>query len=332
MVQITPSGITYCNPAPVSFCPFVHKQINRRTILLLIMIITKPVIRRLYGNIRKIKLLQRRNQLICFHQPAAMHSGEQLLFFLLIRTIAESCRIAFQKKYRNPHHLQFTGRPGKGLCHIFHVRDDQYPVFLRIHPQHSLFQDCFIAVPVCKNILGYQIIIHLGIGKQMGRFMGKHTFSRPFPLPVIQNGDFRHMPSMGNQFTDPVGIGHQASEMAVLGIISMGIKMGRAVRIRKGHRRKCMRYIMVNPSDQKMIHQVFFQAHSFRPAICPEYLTHGIPFFQRLNRSGRTPQLPKHVMIELPDPFRENAVIIIQILSLGKHLTANIVNARHILS
>lgn len=120
--------------------------------------------------------------------------------------------------------------------------------------------------------------------------------------------------------------------MAVLGIISMGIKMGRAVRIRKGHRRKCMRYIMVNPSDQKMIHQVFFQAHSFRPAICPEYLTHGIPFFQRLNRSGRTPQLPKHVMIELPDPFRENAVIIIQILSLGKHLTANIVNARHILS
>ena len=81
--------------------------------------------------------------------------------------------------------------------------------------------------------------------------------------------------------THPVDIAHQHAKIRKLRVISQGVKMRRAIRIRK-IRRKGVRNKMIHAAHQQKIHQPFHQRHALAPAVGPEHFAHGAALLKRL--------------------------------------------------
>ena len=89
---------------------------------------------------------------------------------------------------------------------------------------------------------------------------------------------------------------------------------------------------MIDPAHHKMVCQISFQPHTFFPSIISEDLTHRTILFSRVNGCRAGCQPPECKMIKFPVSFRAQVGNIFDILSLRQHLSADIINARHILS
>ena len=105
-----------------------------------------------------------------------------------------------------------------------------------------------------------------------------------------------------------VHILHKITKKTKLGIVSPGIKVGRAVFIRK-ERRKRVGDKPVNSSHQHMIRQPFHQSYSFGPAIGTKYFTHGPSLFGRIQVGQGAAKLGKAKVEEFPVPVGGNPLV-----------------------
>lgn len=97
---------------------------------------------------------------------------------------------------------------------------------------------------------------------------------RPFRLSMVQHRHRRHMPPSAQQMADPVRIFIQYPVVPVLRILSPGVHMRRAVRVRERLRRERMGDEMVHSPHQHMVRHPFHQLQALRPAVSPEHLRH----------------------------------------------------------
>ena len=88
----------------------------------------------------------------------------------------------------------------------------------------------------------------------------------------------------------------------------------------------------VDSPHHKMVGQILFQLHAFRPSVVSENLAHGSAFFHRLYgcRAGRQP--PQRIVVKYAVSDTVFITVFAVVLHLRHHLSADIVNPRHILS
>ena len=165
------------------------------------------------------------------------------------------------------------------LCH------NQSVIMLCIDHKLSICDLRMVKLSLSKHILRDNIIICLSVVKDLCCFSAAFHVSCPVGFAIIKDRCMHLMCPVCDQFTYAVHIFHQLTEMTILRIVSVCIKMWRAVRIRKLFCGKCMRYIVVYTAYHEVVCQIFFQLYALFPAVVTEDLTHGIAMLVRLNRS-----------------------------------------------
>ena len=184
-----------------------------------------------------------------------------------------------------------------------------------------------------QEIGGDHVVIDLiVIQPAPGLLEGHGLRIAPFRLAVIQDGGGNAVPPAGGQGRGTVHVGHDPAEMPVLGIVAVGVEMGRAVRIREFQPRKGVGHKVVDAPDEEMVRQIFFQPEAFLPAVVAENLAHGAPGLPGLQCGSALAQLAEAVMEEDAVPREVRGGQGGLILALGIHLAADIVDARHILA
>lgn len=103
---------------------------------------------------------------------------------------------------------------------------------------------------------------------------------------MVQDGSRGHAAPAADQGGHPVHVPHQRTEVAVLGIVAMGIEVGRTVRVREGSGVKGVGNEMVDAPHQKVVRQILFQPHPLRPAVVAEDLAHGPTLLAGLDGRG----------------------------------------------
>ena len=73
----------------------------------------------------------------------------------------------------------------------------------------------------------------------------------------------------------PFCVLHQRAEVAVLGVVAVGIEVRRAVLVRVGLCGEGVGHKVIDAAHHKVVEQVFFQPHALLPAVVAEDLAHG---------------------------------------------------------
>ena len=165
------------------------------------------------------------------------------------------------------------------FCH------DQSVIMLCIDHKLSICDLRMVKLSLCKHILWDNVIICLSVIKDLRCFSAALHVSCPVGFAIIKDCRMHLMCPVCDQFTYAVHIFHQLTEMTILRIVSVCIKMWRAVRIRELFCGKCMRYIVVYTAYHKVVCQIFFQLYALFPAVVAKDFAHGIAMLVWLDRS-----------------------------------------------
>ncbi len=174
--------------------------------------------------------------------------------------------------------------------------------------------------------------VHLRTGEGSGRLYIGHSAPRPAALPVVEQGSVRAGGASVNQMANTVTISHQLSKSPVKRILSVGVKVGRTVRIRKGSRGEGMGHQVVYAPDQEVIRQKLLFSHPRLPSVSPEVFTQAPSLLFRIHRSQRGSQLSTNIVV------KAGLVVNLWILPSGgvftvyHHLAADVVDSRHVLA
>ncbi len=263
------------------------------------MAVTDPGVYGSDTDIGKLHLLQYIRQ---FDKGDALCSGEirfsaPLLINDSVRLLpGEKDREARSKKLLN----SICRRPGyilrprhdKGL--IGGAPDDK--------PSAGNFRDG-IVILLIEDIRRQNLKINLLSGQSGRRLLDLiEVRAHPLGLSHVKNRGWNDSMAPAHKFADPVHIFHEFPEMPVLGIVAVGIEVGRTIRVRKFLRRKGMGDEVVDPADQEVVRQVFFKADSLTPAVGPEDFAHGVADLCGLDgRCGRG-ELGQGVLEKFPLP------------------------------
>ena len=120
--------------------------------------------------------------------------------------------------------------------------------------------------------------------------------------------------------------------MAVLRVVAVGVKVGRAVGVREGRRVKGVGHKAVDAPHQKVVGQVFFQLHALGPAVVAKDLAHRVAGLARLDGRGAGRQVAQLEMVKSAVPRLGQVAGFGGVLTLGQHLAADVVDAGHILT
>lgn len=128
-----------------------------------------------------------------------------------------------------------------------------------------------------------------------------------------------------------VHIPHEQAEFGILGVLAVGVEVGRAVGIREGCRVKGVGHKVVHAPHQHIVCQPFAQAVALGPAVSAEEFAHASPAGGRVQVPHTAAQFAQHIGEEFAvpagavHPLEEAPVL------AGGQLLDDHVDARHIL-
>ena len=150
-------------------------------------------------------------------------------------TITDAQGIMTGKDYPEPICCGFGDKLCYRSCKIITARHHQSMKLLAIHPKHLLFpiENRTEILSCLKDIRRKNQEIDLRLRQcPAGKDIALIT-AGPLALAMVEKTYRRLIFSSIQKMADPVRISHELAEDPVLWIFSMGIEMGRAVRVRK---------------------------------------------------------------------------------------------------
>ncbi len=149
---------------------------------------------------------------------------------------------------------------------------------------------------------------------------------------MVQHGHWGYVPPAAYELADPVRVGHQGPEVPVLGVMALGVEVGRAVRVRELLGAEGVGHKVVHTPDHEVVQKVLLKAHPLPPAVGTEYLAHGVALLSRLYGRGGAGKLAQAVVVEGTVTLLEHPPVVAYVLPLGHNLSADIVYPRHVLA
>ena len=154
----------------------------------------------------------------------------------------------------------------------------------------------------------------------------------PLAFPVVEHRRLHPVGPAGSHRGHPVHGLQQLAKVPVLGVVALGVEVGRAVRVGEGVPGKGVGHKVVDAPYQKVVRQVLLQPDALLPSVVAENLAHGVACLARLKGRGAGRQGAQSVVVELPVAGAALGVQGGAVLPLGQHLAADVVDARHVLA
>ena len=120
--------------------------------------------------------------------------------------------------------------------------------------------------------------------------------------------------------------------MPVLRVVAVGVEMRRAVGVGERLARERVRHEPVDAAHEEMVGQILFQPDALGPAVVAEDLAHRVAALARLDGRGALGQRGEAIVVEGAVAGLVHVVDAGFILALGQHLTADVVDACHVLA
>ena len=186
-----------------------------------------------------------------------------------------------------------------------------------------------VKVPLPEHVGGDIVEVDLVVLQNPSGLLHQHGLAAPLRLAVVQNGHRADGVAAGEHPRHPVSILHQRAEVPVLGVVAVGVEVGRAVLVREGLGGEGVGHKTVHAPYHEMIQQVFFQMHALFPAVVAENFAHGAALHVGVQRAQGRAQLAKGVVVELAVVMVAEHVFLLPVLHARLHLAADVVDAGH---
>ena len=264
-------------------------------------------------------------------QIGKLHDFRLLLHALRQRLAgAEAVRIGVEEQRSAALARQLDHRLGGLPGDKLGIRNDQHLMTEPVHCQ-PVADLGLVEVPLCKHIGGDVVKVDLIVLQDAAGLLHQHGLAAPFRFAVVQDRHRAYGMAARDHTRHPVGVLHQLPEVAVLGIVALGIEVRRAVPVRILLCGEGMGHKVIDPAHHEVVQQVLLQPHALLPAVVAKDLAHRPAVHVRVQRAHGGAQLAESVVIELAVLLVTEHVLFLPILHAGLHLAADVVDAGHAL-
>ena len=153
----------------------------------------------------------------------------------------------------------------------------------------------------------------------------------PFALAVVEDGDVGEGDAAADQMADPVHVLDQRAERPVLGVLAVGVEMGRAVGVGEGLRGEGVGGEVVDAPGEEVVGQVLHRPHTGAPAVGPEVFAEGPAALAGVDVGMGRAELAQLIVVEFPVAGLRKALRSDRVAAADHHLAADVVDAGHML-